>query len=364
MSFRLSLKLMFLLFLGVSSVGVFAQQPASVVRGLVADPDSAVIPGATVTLTPASGKALTTESGADGAYTFRGVPEGTYSLTVTMNGFSTFVRQGIRIGATQSLTVDAKMAVQAEDQIVQVTTNTNTLSVDQDSNASATVLTAKDLDALSDDPDELSAELTALAGPSTGPNGGQIYIDGFTGGQLPPKSSILRVIINQNPMSAQYDRAGFGRILVVTKPGTDKYHGSAQYNFNNSALNTANPLIKTTQPPYHTNFFFGNITGPINKRASYSGGGSYRQIQDNAIINGTIVAPSAGSTTICAPGIATCVPTPYQQAVSVPQTRWDFTPRLDIAVTNTNALSVRYQYESNVQDNNGIGNFSLPSVAS
>lgn len=363
MSFRFSLKFMLLLFLGVSSVGAFAQQPASVVRGLVADPDSAVIPGATITLTPASGKALTTESGADGAYTFRGVPGGTYSITVTMNGFSTFVRQGIKIGATQSLTIDAKMAVQSEDQTVQVTTDTNTLSVDQDSNASATVLTSKDLDALSDDPDELSAELTALAGPSTGPNGGQIYIDGFTGGQLPPKSSILRIIINQNPMSAQYDRAGFGRILIVTKPGTDKYHGSAQYNLNNSALNTSNPLITTPQPAYHTNFFFGNITGPINKKASYSTAGSYRQIEDNAIINGTIIAPSAGSTTVCAPGIATCVPTAYQSAVSVPQTRWDIRPRLDLAATSTNSLSTTYQYESNVQNNGGIGNFSLPSVA-
>jgi hypothetical protein len=364
MSFRLSLKFMLLLFLGVSSLGALAQQPTSVVRGLVADPDSAVIPGAIVTLTPASGKALTTQSGADGAYTIRGVSEGTYSVTVTMNGFATFVRQGVRIGATQTLTIDAKLAVQSQDQIVQVTTDTNTLSVDQDSNASATVLTGKDLDALSDDPDELSAELTALAGPSTGPNGGQIYIDGFTGGQLPPKSSILRIIINQNPMSAQYDRAGFGRILVITKPGTDKYHGSAQYNFNNSALNTSNPLISTPQPAYHTNFFFGNITAPINKKASYSAGGSYRQIEDNAIINGTIVAPSAGSTTVCAPGDESCVQTKYQAAVSVPQTRWDFTPRLDLAVTGTNALTVRYQYESNTQNNSGIGNFSLPSIAS
>ena len=52
------------------------------------------------------------------------------------------------------------------------------------SNASALVLKDKDLDALSDDPDELESELSALAGPSAGPNGGQIYIDGFSGGQL------------------------------------------------------------------------------------------------------------------------------------------------------------------------------------
>ena len=59
-----------------------------------------------------------------------------------------------------------------------------TVSTDAGSNASAIVLKGSDLDALSDDPDELSNELTALAGPSAGPNGGQIYIDGFTGGTI------------------------------------------------------------------------------------------------------------------------------------------------------------------------------------
>ena len=75
----------------------------------------------------------------------------------------------------------------------------------------------KDLEALSDDPDELSNELSALAGPSAGPNGGQIYIDGFTGGQLPPKSAIREIRINQNPFSAEFDKIGYGRIEILTK---------------------------------------------------------------------------------------------------------------------------------------------------
>ena len=92
------------------------------------------------------------------------------------------------------------------------------------------MIKGKDLDALSDDPDELQSELTALAGPSAGPNGGQIYIDGFTGGQLPPKSSIREIRINQNPFSAQYDKLGYGRIEILTKPGTDKFHGIVMMN--------------------------------------------------------------------------------------------------------------------------------------
>ena len=91
----------------------------------------------------------------------------------------------------------------------QVTVTEQGLSVDTsaDNNASAIVIKGKDLDALSDDPDELQSELNALAGPSAGPNGGQIYIDGFSGGQLPPKSSIREIRINQNPFSAALRQA-------------------------------------------------------------------------------------------------------------------------------------------------------------
>jgi len=71
----------------------------------------------------------------------------------------------------------------------------------------------QDLDALSDDPDELSNELTALAGPSAGPNGGQIYIDGFSGGQL--HRSLPSADPHQSdPFSAEFDRLGYGRIEI------------------------------------------------------------------------------------------------------------------------------------------------------
>ena len=105
------------------------------------------------------------------------------------------------------------------------------------------MLSGKDLEALPDDPDELQSDLEALAGPSAGPNGGQLYIDGFTAGQLPPKSSIREIRINQNPFSAEYDKLGYGRIEIFTKPGTDKYHGQFSVEGNSSGLNTRNPFL-------------------------------------------------------------------------------------------------------------------------
>ena len=90
-----------------------------------------------------------------------------------------------------------------------------------DANGGRVVLRERQLAALSDDPEELALQLQALAGPAPGPGGGEFFIDGFTGGRLPPKSSIREVRINSNPFSPEYDRPGFARIEIFTKPGSD-----------------------------------------------------------------------------------------------------------------------------------------------
>ena len=339
-------------------------------HGSVLDPDGAVIPGATITLATASGKVFTMRSGSDGSYTFRNLSAGSYTLTVKATGFATFVRAGIQIAALPQ-TIDAKLAIADQATVVEVTGGDNKVSIDQDQNASATVLKGKDLDALSDDPDELSNELTALAGPSAGPNGGQIYIDGFTGGQLPPKSSIREIRTNQNPFSAEYDRAGFGRVEVFTKPGTDKFHGSVQINGSDRIFNTGSPFISrnTFQPDYHTVFGFGSLTGPINKKASFTLSGSLRNIQDNAVVNPpAILATGPGSGTPCAPGQAGCTifqsidGTGFNAVQPIPQRRWDITPRVDVALGEKNTLTTRFRYEHNSAENSNIGNLDLFST--
>jgi hypothetical protein len=370
MSSRGTLKFVLLFFIALTPMVANAQQVGATVHGLVADPDSAVVPGATVTLTPAFGKAIITQSQSDGTYTLRGVPAGTYSITVTMAGFATFVRQGLKVAAGQSLSVDVKLAIQEQTQEVQVTASTAQVSIDADSNASSTVIKGTDLDALSDDPDELSSELTALAGPAAGPNGGQIYVDGFTGGQLPPKSSIREIRINQNPFSAQYDKLGYGRVEVFTKPGTDKFHGQFNLQGITSALNTGNPLLNAfntpgqalqTQPPYHTIFVLGNMTGPLAKFASFTLSGSHRAIQDNNLVNATVLTglPILNTTFYCPLGQISCN---YAVANPEPQSRTDISPRFDLALGEKNTLVTRFQYVLNDQNNVGVGGLSLPST--
>ncbi len=155
-------------------------------------------------------------------------------------------------------------------------------------------LSGADLDALPDDPDEMQTDLEALAGPSAGPNGGQFYIDGFTGGQLPPKNAIREIRINSNPFSAQYDKVGYGRIEVFTKPGTDKWHGSVSVNANASGLNSKNPFFEQdaateAYPSYYSTQYSGNIGGPLSSKASLFTSVDIRDINDLSIVNAQVL---------------------------------------------------------------------------
>ena len=326
-----------------------AQTGTAILRGSVTDPSGAAVPDATIQLTNAAGQAVSGVSSRDGAYELRGLAAGKYSLQVVANGFEAFVNADVEITQGQVKSVDAPLIIQVQQQNVDVTAagGAGTLDVNPENNAGAIVLKGSDLDALSDDPDELQSDLEALAGPSLGPNGGQMYIDGFTAGQLPPKSSIREIRINQNPFSAEYDTLGFGRIEILTKPGTDTIHGSGFVMGNTKDLNTANPFLKGTTPGYYTVQYNGNIGGSIGKKASFFFSAQRRDINEVEL---GAVQDSAFNVT------------PNAVAIPNPRTFSQLSPRLDYAITPNNTLTVRYQYERNNQQDNGISQFTLPTV--
>ncbi len=197
-----------------------ASATTATLHGHIADPTGARIPGATITVShEGSAVAATTAANAAGAYTVSGLQPGSYVVEASASGFAPFRSAAISLAAGQIKRVDIAMAIEVAQQSVVVTDESPAVSVDAGGNSNAIVIKGKDLDALSDDPDELASELQALAGPSAGPNGGQIYIDGFTGGELPPKSAIREIRINRNPFSAEYDKLGYGRIEVSHQAG-------------------------------------------------------------------------------------------------------------------------------------------------
>jgi hypothetical protein len=331
------------------AIPVAAQSAPGEIRGVVTDPSGALIASANVVLASSDGATTTATSGRDGGFHFAAVKPGTYTLVVEAKGFATTTLDSIEITAGKLVQQSVKMELPVEQQQIEVKEDSIGVSTSPDNNASATVIKGKDLDALSDDPDELRSELTALAGPAAGPNGAQIYIDGFTGGQLPPKSSIREIRINQNPFSAQYDKLGYGRIEILTKPGTDKLHGNLMIMGNDSAFNSLNPFV-SEEPSYYTTFMNGSIGGALGKKASWFGSVFSRNNASNSIINAEVLDANSNVTN-------------YTAAVANPQSRLDVSPRFDFQLSEKNTLTVRYMFDRQKQTNSGASLFALQSQA-
>jgi hypothetical protein len=339
------LLLVLLLLSFVSPSRVIAQSTGSL-HGQVSDPSGAVVPGAAVTLTQGP-TVLSVRSGNDGVYFFKAVPTGSYTLTVEAEGFALFSKTSVLIVPGQARQLNVPLAIARQQQDITVTDQSAGVSVNPDENSSALVVKGSDLDALSDDPDELQNELQALAGPAAGPSGGQIYIDGFTGGQIPPKSSIREIRVNQNPFSAEFDRIGYGRIEILTKPGSDKFSGHVTSLGNDSAWNTANPLVQE-QPSYYLYFIQADVNGPLTKNASYFFSLFRFDRQNQTIIDA--VNPEDTDTTI-------------NEALPNPSSLLYANPRVDFELGKSNTLSVRDSYYRSVATANGPGQLNLAEQA-
>jgi hypothetical protein len=335
------------------AMGSIAQAPQArpgTLRGQVADASGGSVADATILLTTPTGETVARTSDAMGTFEVADLAPGNYRLAVTMGGFAPN-EQGLTItaGQIQQLTVTLEVASQTEE--VTVEEVAPTVDASPSNNAGAVVMSGTDLEALSDDPDQLVADLQALAGPSAGPNGGQIFIDGFAGGQLPPKSSIREVRINSNPFSSEFDRMGFGRIEILTRPGTDAFHGRFNVSGNSSGLNTGSPFVdKDNAVPYNSTNYDGNISGSLFPSSSFSFSAFRRNINNSSIVNAVILDPSLDQT-------------PFNTGVETPQTRTNISPRFDYQLTRDNTLTARYQYSREAAENVGVGGFSLPEQA-
>jgi hypothetical protein len=336
----------FLLVISLLTLPAFAQTTA--LRGQVTDESGAVVPGAKVTLSGPAGLSKTAVAANDGSYSFLDLPPGNYTVHASAPGLA--LQQSAKIAARGgSQTLNLLLNVAADKQSLTVEENGGpTVSTEAAANASAVVLAGSDLDALSDNPDDLIADLQALAGPAAGPNGGSILIDGFSGGELPPKNSIREIRINQNPFSPEYDRLGFGRIEVFTKPGTDKLRGSVGYNFADDIWNSRNAYA-AEKAPFLLNELSGTLSGSINKRTSFNFNVIRESVDNGNVINGVTLDPVTGAVT------------PFNDTSVSSLHRTGVTPRVDYQLSANHTLTVRYSFNRDAVANAGVGGFNLVS---
>ena len=336
-------------------------QATGTLRGTVTDEFGGVVVGATVTLVPEQGGTeRTATTSEEGVYAFSAVAPGRYTVRVAAPGFAAYENAEVAVAAGRRESLDIKLSIALEQEEVNVTSEQG-VNTEAENNQSALVLRGADLEALPDDPDDLAAALMALAGPAAGPNGGQIFIDGFSDGRLPPKESIREIRINQNPFSAEFDQLGWGRIEILTRPGSDRLRGQTYFNFGDESLNTRDPFAER-RAPFQMRSYGGNLGGPIKKgKASFFFDFDKRDTDGNAVINATVLEPATFQFINAGTPVdpATFALLPFQRTIVTPNRRTTFSPRLDYQINQSNTLVARYSYSRSRQGAVGTSEFGL-----
>jgi hypothetical protein len=329
-------------------LGASLHAQTAVLRGQITDESGAVVPRAKVAAIPSGGATESTVCDAFGAYGFAGLSPGKYTVEATAPDLALSKPANIVLKPGEQV-LNLVLTVATNKQYVTVEESGDTsLSTEASNNANAVVLRGHDLDALSDDPDDLQADLQALAGPSAGPNGGAIFVDGFSGGDLPAKNAIREIRINQNPFSPEYDKLGYGRIEIFTKPGTERYHGMVDYNVGTRVWNSRNPYAGQ-KAPFLLNEFEGGAGGPVGKRASFTVDAQRNMVDNGSVANGVMLNPQS------------LAASPFSSIITTPQRFFKVSPRIDYQLSQNHVLTVRYgATHANIQDA-GIGGFDLPS---
>ena len=302
----------------------------AILTGAVDDPSGARIPRASVHI-HSDKLDHDTSTNATGTFTVT-LPGGTYTITVRAAGFRELSRD-TTLQAGSYRTLNLRLAIDAAAEVISVdpwadaTDKQDTLS-----------LSGNQLEILSDDPEALRQQLLAMAGGGTDLAAPQFYVDGFSNGQVPPKSAIRAIHINNDPYSTVHDRPSFGRVDIETLAGGNRLHGMFDVGGTGSALNSGNPYARA-QPPYYQLLVRGNMSGPIGKNTSYFFAGNTSDLQNNAIVNAATLSEA--------------VPNPLRDD--------DYSLRLDHRFSTSNQVNGRYEIHRLHQTNAGVGLLVLPT---
>jgi Carboxypeptidase regulatory-like domain len=311
-----------------------------ILSGTVADPSGAKINQAAVHVESSSLQRNTTTD-TTGSFNMP-LPPGSYAVTVTASGFRAYTTNATLTERAPRASLNIRLQIAATPEEITVPSQDRGSTAAAE-NKSALVLNADQLKEFSDDDSMFQQEILAMAGgESSKPP--EILVNGFSNGRFPPKNTIAQIRINQNPYSAQYDRLGFGRVEISTKPGTSKLHGEFDSSGTDNVFNARNPYA-TVEPPYYTLNLNGNVSGSFNPKTSFFVSGLLNDLQNNAIV--VAIDPT--------------LLTPVNEAVPAPQVTQNYSGRLDRQITPTNTFMGRYEYNEVTFDNSGVGLLVLPS---
>lgn len=285
-----------------------AQITTATIVGTITDPSGAILAGAQVTARNVdTGLTRTVVTGEAGTYRLEFLPVGNYVIEVVANGLQKANRGGIVLQVNDTARVDVSLTVGQVSETVNITeaaaaVNTTTAEIGrtiQSAEIANLPLVERNVYALLDLTPGVQSNNNGVASASTGTNslilgfpeqrtlinggtdGGtgsvNYYLDGGsnmtnlrnTGNVLPNPDAIQEFRVQTNSYNAEYGRFANGIINVLTKSGTNKYHGSLFEFARNTVFNANDYGSQLERSPFHRNQFGGTVGGPIKRDKSF-----------------------------------------------------------------------------------------------
>jgi hypothetical protein len=325
----------------------FAQiRPDVRLQVTVVDQTRAVIPNATITLTGIEDATKSVavdpvQTSGQGLATIAGLTPGRYEIRAEFPGFQAGRLADVRLRAGENRHIIV-LALQRVEQEVTVGRDAQAAAAERNTLAFGSALTREQIDALSDDPEEMRRQLIEMAGGDA-----LIRVDSFEGAALPAKSQIKAIHITRDQFAAENHSAGGLFVDIITQPGLGTIRGGGNMRVRNGALSGRSPFTPTKGPENIKNFGF-NLGGTVIKnRSSFSLGVNGMRSYDTPNLNAAL--PS---------GVRS-----EALGVRSPRNNLFVNGLWDLAVTPDQTLRVGYAHSSNINENLGVGDYNLPERA-
>ncbi len=367
----------------VLAVTAFAQSQATTgnIEGRIVDPNGAAVPGSTVTATnQQTGLEKTATSDSEGNYRIILLPPGTYTVRAAGQGFTQSEFRDVAVTVGSKTPLDVGLSVGGTSGVVTVTSEAPVVETTRTS--VATTINQRSIENLPINGRNFQDFSTLSPGVIRDPRGGDLSVGGQRGtfnslqvdgvdnnntffgqalgrgGVRPPyqfsEESVQEFQVNQNGFSAEFGRAGGAVINVVTKSGTNEFHGGAFEYFRDESLNSNDPVTKANesrrgQPNKRSalriNQFGARIGGPINRNKAFffiTYDGQRANVPQVLDVPNLATAP-AGALAILTPKLNT-YPVGRKQDVLL--------GKVDFVINPQNQLTFRYNHQGFTGVNN------------